>query len=327
MFSNAKIWLDTSALLPVVAETLIEAPEHRLQTELLRATVESGVALYVTDGVIEELRFHFERCLAYLHAGSEWDGEVPFVFSAYMLAGRDERLFADWLTNFRGDLNPERDIEDYLEARFSIKRSDLKSVADEADIRLRSAVSELFRRKHPANNAKGRAGRNRRQWEGRSDRLAAHDVESAVGIIQLRRKSSSALGYEAWWLTLDKTAFKLGGWLKQQLGRDAPHTPALSPDYLSQMLRLGPLRRTTAETARLPLVVDVTRLESVPPALIQAAREKRAAMSGYDEVRIRREVRDELFRIRTTMKAGQDYSTQVRDSVTSSIKIGRPSRG
>jgi hypothetical protein len=315
VFDNAKVWLDTSAILPMIAETLIDDEGSRLQTSLLRAAVDSGVSLKVTDGVIEELRFHLERCVAYVHADSGWVGEIPFVFSAYMLSGRDERRFVDWLSNFRGDINPEQDIEEYLDASFSITRHDLREVADKADVKLRGAVDELFRRKH---QGKGRSGRGKRN-ENVLDRLADHDVENVVGVIQLRSGVRSPLGHEAWWLTLDKTAFRLGSWLRDRLGRDAPDTPALSPDYLSQMLRLGPLRRTGSGTTPLPLVVDVTRLESVPAELIQAARAKRALLEGFDELRIRREVRDELFRLRTAMKSATDYADQANSAVVKQI--------
>jgi hypothetical protein len=321
VFDNGKVWLDTSAVLPLLAETLIDEPEQRLQTVLLRAAVDSGLALRVTDGVIEELRFHLERCITYLHAGSSWDAEVPFIFSAYMLSGRDERQFSDWVSNFRGLINPEQDIEEYLQAVFSIERHDLKEAAEKADVKLRGATSELFRRKHFGGYRAGRTRRSRLRSENIIDRLAAHDVESALGVIQLRRESRLPLGHEAWWLTLDKTAFKLGAWLRDQLGRDAPDTPALSPDYLSQMLRLGPIRRTVAaDVTRLPLVIDVTRLESVPVELIDAARKTREIMAGFDEVRIRREVRDELHRLRTTMRAGHDYASDMHQAVTEGLK-------
>lgn len=52
-------------------------------------------------------------------------------------------------------------------------------------------------------------------------------MESVVGIIELRRNAKPALGHEVWWLTLDKTAFRLSSWLRQQMGREAPDTPAL----------------------------------------------------------------------------------------------------
>ncbi|UOG23737.1 hypothetical protein MTX80_23345 (plasmid) [Gordonia amicalis] len=105
-------------------------------------------------------------------------------------------------------------------------------------------------------------------------------------MIELRRDVRPELGYEAWWLTLDKTAYKLKRWLSDQLGRGAPDTPALSPDFLSQLLRLGPLRRSlrSEDAQSLPLIVDVTRLESVPSELIEVARttrKSRLVSSGH----------------------------------------------
>ncbi|GAA4064870.1 hypothetical protein GCM10022282_28100 [Agromyces indicus] len=313
VFENAKLWLDTSALLPLVAETLIDDPADRSQTNLLAAAISSGVELYVTDGVIEELRFHIERCIAYINRGGRWNGSLPFLYSAYMLSGRDERHFADWADGIRGPINPEHDIEEYLSEEFGIRRHDLREVADKADVALRGATDELFRRKH-AKYDRGQSGNV-------IDRLAAHDVENAVGVIELRRGTRPALGHETWWLTLDKTAFKLGAWLSDSLGKDAPATPALSPDYLSQLLRLGPLRRTVgAEAGSLPLVVDVTRLESVPVELIEVARNTREAMQGMDERRIRREVRDAVFKARTAMRASHDYAEESRARVLRGIE-------
>ncbi|GAA3632013.1 hypothetical protein GCM10022200_13590 [Microbacterium awajiense] len=317
VFDNAKVWLDTSALLPLVAERLIDDPTERSQTNLLAAAVASGVSLFVTDGVIEELRFHVERCIAYINRNGRWNGGLPFLYSAYMLSGRDESEFSNWATDIRGPVHPEHDIEEFLEEEFGIRRYDLRDVADKADVALRGATDELFRRKHTRYD--------RGQSSNVVDRLAAHDVENAVGVIELRRGTRPALGHEIWWLTLDKTAFKLSTWLKDALGRDAPDTPALSPDYLSQLLRLGPLRRNVgAEAEHLPLVVDVTRLESVPLELIEVARKTRESMQGMDERRIRREVRDAVFKAKTAMKARHDYAedahSKVLDGITGSGK-------
>jgi len=312
VFDNAQVWLDTSALLPLIAETLIEDPAQRSQTNLLSAAVGSGVSLHVTDGVIEELRFHIERCITYINRTGRWNGSLPFLYSAYMLSGRDEREFSHWASDIRGLINPEHDIEEYLEEEFGIRRYDLREVAEKADVALRGATDELFRRKHTRFD--------RGQSTNVIDRLAAHDVENAVGVIELRRGTRPALGHEIWWLTLDKTAFKLSAWLKEALGRDAPDTPALSPDYLSQLLRLGPLRRSVGTAAEhLPLVVDVTRLESVPIELIDVARKTREAMQGMEERRIRREVRDAVFKARTAMKASHDYADESRSKVLDGI--------
>ncbi|MFO5197566.1 hypothetical protein RCL06_24540, partial [Salmonella enterica subsp. enterica serovar Typhimurium] len=61
--------------------------------------------------------------------------------------------------------------------------------------------------------------------------------------MQLRKQAAmSPLGYRAWWLTLDKIAFGLQQSLKDRIGEGAPPSPALSPDFLTELLRLGPLR-------------------------------------------------------------------------------------
>lgn len=312
VFDNARIWLDTSAVLPLMAERLIDDPAERAQTNLLSAATASGVSLFVTDGVIEEIRFHIERCVAYINRTGKWQGSLPFLYSAYMLSGRDEREFATWAEDIRGPINPELDIEEFLKDEFTIERHDLGDLAKDADAHLRGSVAELFRRKH--------ARHSRGQDENVIDRLAAHDVENAVGVMQMRRGKRPALGHEVWWLTLDKTAFKLGGWLREQLGRDAPDTPALSPDYLSQLLRLGPLRRVVGSNATsLPLLVDVTRLESIPVELIDVAKRTRETMQGMEERRIRREVRDAVSRARVSMKTDHDYGEAVRQEVLGKI--------
>lgn len=63
MFSDGDLWLDTSVLLPVFAETLLDEPLRRHYTITLRAAREAGLRLFVTDGVIEELESHLYRSL------------------------------------------------------------------------------------------------------------------------------------------------------------------------------------------------------------------------------------------------------------------------
>ncbi len=310
VFDNAQIWLDTSTVLPLLAETLISDPDQRLQTTLLDAATASGVRLHVTDGVIEELLSHMELCLAYLNRNEQWEGGPPYLYSAYVLSGRDERLLPDWLANVRGDMNPEQDIEEYLSHHYTITKRSLRELADSADAALRGAVQELFREKRS----------RRRRSENVVDRLTAHDVENVVGVIELRKGRRAPLGYEAWWLTLDGAAFGLRDWLRDQLGRDAPDSPVLSPDYFSQLLRLGPLRRaSTAGNESLPLIVDVSRLEQIPVQLIEEARKTRAAFAGYDELRVQREVRDALTRLRGTLRKNHDYAGEISRDVASSI--------
>jgi len=55
MFSVGKIWLDTSIVLPLIAETLDEDDLSGRFTRMIGAAREAGLELYVTSGVLEEI--------------------------------------------------------------------------------------------------------------------------------------------------------------------------------------------------------------------------------------------------------------------------------
>ena len=314
VFERARIWIDTTAMLPLLAETLIDDPDLRSQTKLLRAAVESGVRLHVTNGVIEEIRFHIEKARHYASTTQVWRSRVPFIATAYLFSGRDPHEFRSWSEEFMGDVDPQQDIEEYLAHHFSVTREDLDAVADQAQPELRASVRELFQSIHTER-------RRTELDETLIDRLATNDMESAVGVIQIRRGSRSPLGHDAWWLTLDSKAFKLSRWLRDQLGSTAPPSPVLSPDYLSQLLRLGPARRHLgAHGAALPVAIDLSRFDRIPPDLVNVARSTRASMAGQDELRIRRGVRDALTRMQTSIRTNRDYASEVEAAALESMR-------
>lgn len=298
IFSEGDIWLDTSAVLPLLGELVIEDDSHRSYSNLLDAAVQSGIQLYVTEGVLEEVERHLNMCLAKAKSSGKWTGRAPFVYLAYMMSGRAESEFAAWVHEIRGDARPVLDVQEFLEHTFAIKRRDLTAEAGRADSQLRGAAQELWMKSHG----------NRRQYgtnaldQGTISKMIAVDVENAVGIIELRKNvAASPLGYSSWWLTLDSTAYRLRHALRDTMGAAAPDSPVLSPDYLAQILRLGPLRRElgSEKLGSLPLALDANRLENVPKELLDIAKKVRAESSGYSELRIRREVRDALDRARS----------------------------
>lgn len=300
IFDGGEVWLDTSVVLPLIAEMTHDEAEARPFTRLLRSTIDSGLSLYVTGGVIEEINHHLDNCLRFVRLGSEWRTRVPFVYSAYMLSGRSESQLGEWIAGLKGKHRPELDLEESLHEEFAISRKDLLELSDTADVRLRGAVQNLWLNSHSRRRSELSVG------PGNLDRLVAHDVENVVGIIEHRNRSTStAFGYSAWWLTLDRTALRLHDWLRDQLGNDAPHSPAISPDYFSQMLRFGPLRRnaSTADAPALPMSLELGKFENIPPELLEIARETRSRYADYDERRIRREVRDALDRSRLATRA------------------------
>lgn len=299
VFSGGDIWLDSTVVLPVLAESLIEDERERHFTVLLSAAADAGFNLYVTDGVVEEIERHLNRALQYARTTTEdWRSSVPFLYAAYALSGRARAGFADWLTEFRGNVTPEEDIKDYLRDEYRIRVRNLHAEAESASAELRGAVQEIWFEAHE----------QRRRQPGRSDmapevarRLVAHDVENSVGVIQLRRSSPrSDVGYTEWWLTLDRIAFGLREQLAKRLTGAAPASPALSPDFLVQLLRLGPLRSAIEREARvaLPVVTTISRYESVPRELIELADSTRKRFEGQSERVIRRQVRDTLNKMR-----------------------------
>jgi len=296
VFDGGEIWLDTSAVLPLLAELALDEVDPHPYTDIMRAARDSGVELHVTGGALEEIRHHLDNCLRYQQLGRQWKGRVPFIFSAYILSGRPESELPSWIAEMKGDYRPEQDIAEFLEVTFRVTRSDLATQAENASLELRGAVQNLWLDAH---------SRRRGKLEtafGSIDRLVKHDVESVVGVIQVRRsRGVSPLGYSAWWLTLDGTAFRLDTWLKDQLGDGAPHSPVLSPDYLAQILRFGPLRRAeaTSNLSAVPVSAEIRRFEDVPRDLIDLALRTRTDYAGFSELRIRREVRDALDRART----------------------------
>lgn len=326
IFQEADIWLDTSAVLPLIAEKLLDDISDRTFTAMISAARESGMHFYVTDGVIEEVERHLNMCIARAKS-PEWFGRTPFLFAAYILSGRSEAEFLDWISEIRGEARPLLDVEEYLKYEFGIDKHSLAADADSADVDLRSTVMEHWLEAHEARRQSGGT------WldDGTLRRMVAVDVENAVGVIQLRKRSGdSPLGYTAWWLTLDKNAYSLRKRLREELSPRAPDSPVLSPDYLSQILRLGPLRKNLSPDARhaLPLTTDRSRLDNIPPELIRIANEVRAQCAGYSEHRIRREVRDALDKARAVgvgQKVGMS-ATRVEEATKASIQRSKGTR-
>src|SRR5262249_26079434 len=123
MFSSGDLWLDTTVILPLLAETLLDEPQEHYYTVLIRAARDAGLRLYVTDGVVEEVERHINRSLSCARTATrEWRTGVPFLYSAYVLSGWGRGTFVQWAENFRGPERPEDDVRDYLSEVHGIER-------------------------------------------------------------------------------------------------------------------------------------------------------------------------------------------------------------
>ena len=119
IFSYGQIWLDTSVILPLLAEELFEEHEGRFQ-QMCRVARQAGIEFFVTSGVGEELDRHIERAIFCSQKSNNWEGDYPFLFEAFLQMGRSPVEFQGWAEMFRGPNRPLGDLLEFLEERFGI---------------------------------------------------------------------------------------------------------------------------------------------------------------------------------------------------------------
>ena len=299
MFSHGEIWLDTSAILPLLAEELLEEDKRQFQ-RMFQLAVQAGIEFFVTDGVIEELDRHIHRaCLCSRSTGS-WEGRIPFLLEAFIQAGRSIDGFSPWTELFRGPNRPVADIFDFLRESFQIQQRSLEARAAEATEDFRYAVQEAWHSIHE---------RRRERHGGLVEpivvnRLSRHNAENYVGVIQQRRQEkSSAFGYSAWWLTLDRSALAVRDIVGREFRIPAFDSPILSLDFLAQYLTFGPVRArlSKASLRSLPVVLEPRLVQFLTRELLEEASRIRAEMKALPEPIVRRRIRDRLDQARRTM--------------------------
>ncbi len=222
---------------------------------------------------------------------------MPFLSAAFALTGRARGELPTWLERFRGSARPQDDIAEYLRENYGIHVSSLEDDADRASVELRGAVQEVWHEAHERRRGQG-------VYVGDANttaRLVDHDVENYLGVVRRRRRErDSPFGYTTWWLTLDRTAYKVRRRISEHLpAADVPDSPVLSPDFMVNYLAIGPVRNRIekATEAGLPLSIsDLTPLDLLPTELLDAAEGVRARMNALAEHVVRREVRDTLDR-------------------------------
>lgn len=297
VFSAASIWLDTSVLLPVLAETLVPEEEQRM-SHLLRTARIAGLRLRVTPGVVEEIERHLNRCITYTRsANGSWRGQVPFIYAIYAVAGRSPDAFRSWTEQFCGAERPRDDVADYLRDEWDIQQESLEEASEAVPAPLRDAVSRIWHAAH----AERRGGEESSLDSITIERLARHDSENFLGVVQKRTSSSaSELGYSHWWLTIDRGVWNIQAQLQRELGAGAPKSPVMSPDFLAGYLSVGPIRGRIPKAVEQSLPVSMFDLlpSHVPVELVQLAQEVRAECVGVQERLIRRRLRDALDRTR-----------------------------
>jgi hypothetical protein len=129
-------------------------------------------------------------------------------------------------------------------------------------------------------------------------------VENYLGIVQKRKEEKpTSLGFDSWWLTLDQAAFRLTDEIQNRLSMRPPPSPVLSPDFLSNYLAVGPIRRMLAKSteARLPIMLDISSVEGIPLALLHVAESVRDKNRDLPQRIIGRRIRDALNAAKSRM--------------------------
>ncbi len=297
MFSHGRIWLDTSVVLPLLAEPLIESEPGRF-TKMIQAARDVGLQLFVTSGVIEEIERHMNRARTCLQVGEQgWVGAVPYLLKQYVSSGRPQAAFGKWLENFCGHARPEQDISEFLHDEFDIATRGLKEESEAVGSELRHALQGIWYSMQQNRRDKF----NLPHDDVALTRLVEHDVECYCGVTQLRRKErASPFGYSAWWLTIDRKAFNLKDRLRNTMNAEPPDSPVLSADFMVNYLAFGPLRRRVgkAKEAHLPLTMELGTARYLTPELLHEAEKLREELRDLPERVVRRRIRDHLDRAR-----------------------------
>ena len=310
IFSYGNIWLDTTIILPLLAEGLVEEGEDRRYTNMFGALATSGVSLFVTEGAVREIVNHIRIAVQCAEtAANQWQGKIPFLYFRYIECGYEPVKFKSWVELFRGLERPESDISDYLEQTFSIRTKSLEEEAQEVSDELRFAVRRLWDEMY----AQRRSGSSVDGYEvSKASVLLDNDVESYLGVISLRKKEiASELGYQNWWLTLDGVAWKIRDNIRSEFGDDTPPSPLISIDFLSHQLSFGPCRNriARADEQMLPVLLDFDLSEVMPKEILDVAEKVRSDNVGMPDIVIRRKVRDACDKYRRRCGA------QTRDAI------------
>jgi len=305
MFSSGEIWLDTSIVLPLLAEDITSNPEGAEQLgvedqtqfrRLIRIAHAAGLRIKVAHGVIEEVERHINLSSICANiAPGEWRGNFPYLYAFYIAHGAEGARFSSWVSKFRGSERPEDDISDFLKTFFDVETVDISQDAAGADQNLRAVVKEVWLGIHNER-------RLRKKFGGDFDpnlalRLADHDTDNYVGVIARRhQEGASVFGYSSWWLTLDHMAFTVQQRIQPMLTGKAPPSPVMSADFLTNYLAFGPLRHIVGrqKITALPVSIDPAAIQDVTTELVELAKDVRGAAEGMPEHVIRRRVRDAL---------------------------------
>jgi hypothetical protein len=320
LFSHGTIWIDTTVLLPILAERIDDDQENWRLTNALIACGESGIKWRVTSGIIREVNAHMNTAIACSHYQPlSWRGRIPYLYYKFLCTGRTPAEFRKWISLFRGSEQPEDDIAQFLLDVLGIERQDLIEESRTVDDDLRYAAGRLWKAAHEE--------RRQRSEQPISDEttqmLIEHDLETYLGVIALRKlEQVTELGYLNWLLTRDSIAWMIRDSLYEEFQGKTPPSPLMSLSYLLNTMAFGGNRSKSGKTAEhaIPLFLDIEMSESESHELVRVADEVRRDNAGLPEPVIRRNVRDAINKIRRHWKNYSLEPVQESEEVGQSLR-------
>lgn len=290
--AGGKAWLDACILLPLLAETLLE-PERCYYTRLIRNAASGGMQLYVTRGVLEEVQAHMNRSIACSHYTiTEWRGSIPYLFMAHCESGEAAMDFSDWIYGFQGDSDHVGNIASYLADELSVTLNDFTDV-DTDSFAFSGCLLEYWRTMHEKRfEHKG--------LDANPDlvlRLARHDSDTYLGVLATRKhEENSPLGYNSWWLTLDRAAYRAPTAMKVERLEWDHVSPAMSVDFLANYVSFN--SAAPDRMASMPVMSDFIYMPFVTPEILEAVMEIRKTLEGKPPRFIKRKIRDHVHSMR-----------------------------
>lgn len=297
LFEHATIWLDTSAVLPLVAEQALPE-DSRPFTDMYLQLRKAGTNLVVTSGVLDEVVGHLNICKSYSRS-TAWTGRTPYVIANYIVAGKPKAGFEIWSENFAGSHRPGDDVAEFLADIVGITR-EVPPDFSPLDQSVVNAVRDYW---HEVHDRRRESGFNLYNHE-----LATHDAENYLAALAQRKgaRTTSAFGYTSWYLSLDNLAWKLKASIPADVSQKMGYAPMISLDFLIKYLGFGP-RRDQVDTTGLgwSRIFTETILTEAPEDLSSIATQVRIANADKSERIIQRRIRDELDQQRMAMGEAQ----------------------
>ncbi len=238
MAANLKIFVCTSIIIPAFSEYYLE-DENKRHWNLLKASNDVGIALYISDPILDELISHFrmiknkyETLFEFtedIYLSSELDtlfiDEV--LIRAYFHAKANGKVdtFKDFINNFCDPSiqNVREELIEFLKNKFGITYQSDASLKVQINNHEKAMLVEKLHQ------------------QGKATQKAETDAKIILTIYRLREKhnemsSTGIFGYKTWWLSKDTSTYKA----VYKLFKDKYTNCYMRPDFLYNHIALAP---------------------------------------------------------------------------------------